>query len=853
MSHFITCITATLIYSKQTTPSLGPKMQAKSCHSIPPPIFPASPAKSLPANKVSFPAKISRAISITAPGDVISTQNVDDTVAAFWDYQFLFVSQRSETADTITLRVVDGAVPPDFPCGTYYLTGPGVFTDDHGSTVHPLDGHGYLRAFTIDGVKGVVKFMAKYIKTEAQTEERDPLTGRWRFTHRGPFSVLKGGKMVGNTKVMKNVANTSVLGWGERLFCLWEGGDPYEIDSRSLDTIGKFDVIDDDSDGGGGGDGSGESEMVGELKGGFWDVAATLLKPILYGVFNMPPKRLLSHYKIDAGRDRLLILSCNAEDMLLPCSHFTFYDLEQRQKEHDENVKKVVKRLKQRNPSKDGLVCTARKPWIAVGMRNVDYKRARHFEVDLSAFRNILEIDRERMIARVEPLVNMGQITRVTVPMNLALAVVAELDDLTVRGLINGYGIEGSSHIYGLFADTVVAYEIVLADGQVVRATKDNEYCDLFYAIPWSQGTLGLLVSAEIKLIPIQKEFARRPKAEIPDVNLHEWWEFDSNFKMVQKKEFNIPDHLMIHDWAFTDSHYILFGNRIKLDITGSMAAVFGLSPMISALAVNPSKPTSPIYLLPRSPPNSNELNCGNERDWRVPIEAPSQMWVLHIGNAFENRDDDNTNSQIHIQASVCSYRWFNFQKMFGYDWQSGKLDPSMMNRKEENLLPHLVQVSINLDADGECQECSVKPLNEWNKASDFPVINQDYSGAKNTYIYAATTSGSRQALPHFPFDTVLKLNTLNKSIHTWSVGSRRFIGEPIFVPKGNQEEEDDGYILVVEYAVSTQRCYLVVLSSKKIGKTGALVARLEVPRSLNFPLGFHGFWAPSSTSVFHN
>jgi delta24-sterol reductase len=61
-----------------------------------------------------------------------------------------------------------------------------------------------------------------------------------------------------------------------------------------------------------------------------------------------------------------------------------------RQKEHEENVDKVVKRLKQRNPKKDGLVCTARKPWIAVGMRNVDYKRARHFEVDLSAFRNIL-------------------------------------------------------------------------------------------------------------------------------------------------------------------------------------------------------------------------------------------------------------------------------------------------------------------------------------------------------------------------------------------------------------------------------------------------------------------------------
>ncbi|KAG8365688.1 hypothetical protein BUALT_Bualt18G0132700 [Buddleja alternifolia] len=67
-----------------------------------------------------------------------------------------------------------------------------------------------------------------------------------------------------------------------------------------------------------------------------------------------------------------------------------------------------------RNPNKDGLVCTARKPCFAVGTRNVDYKRARHFEVDLSALRNILDIDKERMIARVEPLVTMGQITRVT-------------------------------------------------------------------------------------------------------------------------------------------------------------------------------------------------------------------------------------------------------------------------------------------------------------------------------------------------------------------------------------------------------------------------------------------------------
>lgn len=139
-------------------------MQVQSCHIIQP-ISAASPAKlSLPANKVSLPVKIPRAISITAPSDLVSSTDVaiDDSTAAFRDYQSLWVSQRSETAAPVTLHVVDGAIPADFPSGTYYLTGPGLFSDDHGSTVHPLDGHGYLRTFTIDGAKGEAKFMARY-------------------------------------------------------------------------------------------------------------------------------------------------------------------------------------------------------------------------------------------------------------------------------------------------------------------------------------------------------------------------------------------------------------------------------------------------------------------------------------------------------------------------------------------------------------------------------------------------------------------------------------------------------------------------------------------------------------------
>ncbi|CAA0820389.1 carotenoid cleavage dioxygenase 7 [Striga hermonthica] len=622
---------------------------------------PPSPYSATPTTTNKHTASPRAAISIsTAAPTTTPAGNIpappDEAVLALSDYRSLFSSQRAETSAPVPLRhVISGGtaaaslLPADFPLGTYYLAGPGMFEDDHGSTVHPLDGHGYLRAFTfLCGAHGqvVVEFAARYVETESRAAERDPATGEWRFTHRGPFSVLRGGGggnlMAGNTKVMKNVANTSVVRWGGRLLCLWEGGDPYEVEEGTLTTVGNF------PEAGGGRSAAAQCDGGGEALTGvdLLDVAANMLKPILYGVFKMPPKRVLSHYKIDALRNRLLIMSCNAEDMLLPRSNFTFY-------------------------------------------------------------------------------------------------------------------------------------------------------------------------------------------------------EFDSNFKLLQSQDFCIPDHLMIHDWAFTDSHYILFGNRVKLDVAGSMAAVCGLSPMISALSLNPSKSTTPIYLLPRFPNNSEQPNRPL-RDWKIPIESPSQMWVLHMANAFEERGVDG-NLEIQIQASSCSYQWFNFQKMFGYDWQSGKLDPSMMNLEQgqEKLLPHLIQVKITLDSHGACKNCQVNDLSQWKKPSDFPVINQDFSGKKNKFVYAATSSGSRRALPHFPFDTVVKLNTTNKSTLTWSTGRRKFIGEPIFIAKRDKKDEDDGYLLVVEYAVSNKKCYLVVLDSKMIGRNNALVARFEVPRHLNFPLGFHGFWAP--------
>lgn len=101
------------------------------------------------------------AVHGTAGATAAAATEPDTLSTAFWDYNLLFRSQRAETSAPVQLHVTEGAIPPDFPAGTYYLAGPGMFSDDHGSIVHPLDGHGYLRSFRFHPDDGV-HYAARY-------------------------------------------------------------------------------------------------------------------------------------------------------------------------------------------------------------------------------------------------------------------------------------------------------------------------------------------------------------------------------------------------------------------------------------------------------------------------------------------------------------------------------------------------------------------------------------------------------------------------------------------------------------------------------------------------------------------
>lgn len=121
-------------------------------------------------------------------------------------------------------------------------------------------------------------------------------------------------------------------------------------------------------------------------------------------------------------------------------------------------------------------------------------------ELDLTPF-NQVEVDVEKGIARAETRVTMEALVQATLKHGLMPPVVPEFKGITVGGAIMGGAAESGSHAWGLFSDTCRSYDVILGDGRLLRAS-EHENAPLFHALPGSYGALGLLVAAEIELIP---------------------------------------------------------------------------------------------------------------------------------------------------------------------------------------------------------------------------------------------------------------------------------------------------------------------------------------------------------------
>jgi FAD/FMN-containing dehydrogenase len=117
-----------------------------------------------------------------------------------------------------------------------------------------------------------------------------------------------------------------------------------------------------------------------------------------------------------------------------------------------------------------------------------------------------LDIDPEARTARAEAGVLWGEVSLAATEHGLA-GLAGSSPDVGVVGYTLGGGLGWLARRYGLAANSVLAVELVTADGRRVRADRDNEP-DLFWALRGGGGSFGIVTAVEFALYPVPEVYA---------------------------------------------------------------------------------------------------------------------------------------------------------------------------------------------------------------------------------------------------------------------------------------------------------------------------------------------------------
>ena len=117
-----------------------------------------------------------------------------------------------------------------------------------------------------------------------------------------------------------------------------------------------------------------------------------------------------------------------------------------------------------------------------------------------------VEIDAEARIARVEAGVIWVEVVEAAAEHGLA-ALAGSSPDVGVVGYTLGGGLSWLARKHGFAANSVIAIELVTADGRHVRADRENEP-DLFWALRGGGGSFGVVTALEFRLFPLTEVYA---------------------------------------------------------------------------------------------------------------------------------------------------------------------------------------------------------------------------------------------------------------------------------------------------------------------------------------------------------
>lgn len=198
--------------------------------------------------------------------------------------------------------------------------------------------------------------------------------------------------------------------------------------------------------------------------------------------------------------------------------------------------------------------------------------------------------------------------------------------------------------------------------------------------------------------------------------------------------------------------------------------------------------------------------------------ESPS-FFCFHTVNAFDTPDG--------IDIDLCHYEDHSILESLSLDNLRLATDLPLSTLVRVSL-PNLSTAIANRDK--EPHEASLHTLS--GHVLELPRVNPNYLRKAYRFVYGVSKDVT-------VFDVISKVNVETGERWVWGL-EKSVVGEPIFVPNPEGQEEDDGSLLVVVLDDDVRESMLIVLDAKSMTE----VARAVVPQIV--PLGFHGMFKPT-------
>lgn len=281
---------------------------------------------------------------------------------------------------------------------------------------------------------------------------------------------------------------------------------------------------------------------------------------------------------------------------------------------------------------------------------------------------------------------------------------------------------------------------------------------------------------------------------------LRTWAEYtvlDSSGALLSRRRFDLGGRPMLHDFALTADHVVLFDLPVRFQIGDAVRGRFPYrwdERHQARIGILPRRGTAPIRWFPIEP-----------------------CFVFHTVHAAE------TGGRIVLRA-------VRYRRLF----ESGAADPLTQGGR-------LWEWAIDLTS-GNVSERQLD-----DRLQELPRINPDHLIRPARYHYAITAETDRIS-SHTP-ECLLKYDARTGISDLRRSPLRTVPTEAVFIPRhlhprsGSSVAEDDGWIVHFSFDQDRGRSDLVVLNAMDFTGEPAAVVHLPV----RVPFGFHSSWIPGS------